>query len=87
MGYKNILKGGTMYKKVLVPVDGSELAECVLPHVKSIATGCSVPDVIFVRVARTRFSTTERQTKAVLRLVRKNIEPGRQRIKPRLWII
>ena len=39
-----------MYKKILVPLDGSELAECVLPHVESIAKGCSVESVIFVRV-------------------------------------
>lgn len=39
-----------MYKKILVPLDGSELAECVLPHVESIAKGCSAESVIFVRV-------------------------------------
>ena len=40
-----------MYKKILVPLDGSELAECVFPHVESIAKGCSVESVTFVRVA------------------------------------
>ena len=25
-----------MYRKILVPLDGSELAECVLPHLESI---------------------------------------------------
>ena len=39
-----------MYTKILVPLDGSELAECVLPHVESIANGCSVKDVVFLRV-------------------------------------
>lgn len=39
-----------MYKKILVPLDGSELAECVLPHVESIARGCSVGSVAFIRV-------------------------------------
>ena len=38
-----------MYKKILVPLDGSELAECVLPHVESIAKGCGVKNVILVR--------------------------------------
>lgn len=38
-----------MYKKILVPLDGSELAECVLPHVESIAKGCGVESVVFVR--------------------------------------
>jgi hypothetical protein len=26
-----------MYKRIVVPLDGSELAECVLPHVENIA--------------------------------------------------
>ena len=38
-----------MYQKIMVPLDGSELAECVLPHVEAIAMGCEVKDVIFVR--------------------------------------
>ncbi len=41
-----------MYKKIMVPLDGSELAECVLPHVKAIAGGCALPDIIFVRVVQ-----------------------------------
>lgn len=39
-----------MYQKILVPMDGSKLAECVLPHVEAIAKGCNVSNVIFVRV-------------------------------------
>jgi nucleotide-binding universal stress UspA family protein len=39
-----------MYKKMLVPLDGSELAECVLPHVKAIATGCNVAAVVLLQV-------------------------------------
>ena len=31
-----------MYKKILVPLDGSELAEEVLPHVITLATKCTV---------------------------------------------
>jgi nucleotide-binding universal stress UspA family protein len=41
-----------MYKKVLVPLDGSELAECVLPHVEIIARSGSVKNVIFLRVVK-----------------------------------
>ncbi len=40
-----------MYKRILVPLDGSELAECVLPHVETIAKVCGVETVTFVRVA------------------------------------
>ena len=39
-----------MYQKILVPLDGSKLAECVLPHVEAIAEGCNVQNVMFVRV-------------------------------------
>jgi nucleotide-binding universal stress UspA family protein len=39
-----------MYKKILVPLDGSELAECVFPHVEAIAKGCGVQNVVFLRV-------------------------------------
>ena len=31
-------------------LDGSEVAECVLPHLETIAKGCGVKEVTFVRV-------------------------------------
>ena len=40
-----------MYKKIMVPLDGSELAECVLPHLTTIVKGCGSPAVVLVRVA------------------------------------
>lgn len=39
-----------MYQHIMVPMDGSELAECVLPHVEAIAGGCHVPEVTLVHV-------------------------------------
>ena len=39
-----------MYKKILVPLDGSELSESVISHVINIATGCKVPEVVLLRV-------------------------------------
>ena len=42
-----------MYQKILVPLDGSELAECTLAHVGAIATGCQVPEVVLLRVVET----------------------------------
>jgi nucleotide-binding universal stress UspA family protein len=38
-----------MYKKIMVPLDGSNLAECVLPHVEAIVKGCESPQVIVVQ--------------------------------------
>ncbi|MBI4334275.1 MAG: universal stress protein [Chloroflexi bacterium] len=39
-----------MYNRILIPLDSSELAECVLPHVEAIARGCGVKEVIAVTV-------------------------------------
>jgi nucleotide-binding universal stress UspA family protein len=39
-----------MYQKIMVPLDGSELAECVLPHVKTLTQGQNVREIMFVRV-------------------------------------
>jgi nucleotide-binding universal stress UspA family protein len=39
-----------MYNKVLVPLDGSKLAEIALPHLEEIAEGCSIPEIILVSV-------------------------------------
>jgi nucleotide-binding universal stress UspA family protein len=42
-----------LYKKILVPLDGSKLAECALPYAEKLAKGCGTEEVILV-------STTER---------------------------
>lgn len=39
-----------MYKKIMVPLDGSAMAECVLDHVETIGRGCGAEKVILVRV-------------------------------------
>ncbi len=38
-----------MYHKILVPLDGSPLAECTLEHVKSVIAESSTPEVVLVR--------------------------------------
>lgn len=38
-----------MFHRILVPVDGSSLAECVLPHVVAVARACEA-SITFVRV-------------------------------------
>jgi nucleotide-binding universal stress UspA family protein len=40
-----------MYQKILVPLDGSTLAECALPHVKNLAGGGKVGKIILLSVA------------------------------------
>lgn len=39
-----------MYQKIMVPLDGSSLAECVLPHVVAFIKGFNVSDIILVWV-------------------------------------
>jgi len=59
-----------MYQHIMVPLDGSEVAECVLPHAESLAMGRDVGRVTVVRViprlhlyggVESRFSPEERQ--------------------------
>lgn len=38
------------YKKIVVPLDGSRLAEIALSHVEEIATGCNVSEIDLVSV-------------------------------------
>ena len=37
-----------MYKKILVPLDGSELAECALNHVKKLFQDSPVGEVVLL---------------------------------------
>jgi len=39
-----------MYQKVLIPLDGSELAECALPEVKKLAGGGLIGEAILLNV-------------------------------------
>jgi nucleotide-binding universal stress UspA family protein len=39
-----------VYNKILVPLDGSELAECIFPHLEALARGCQVKEVVLMRV-------------------------------------
>ena len=41
-----------MYQKIMVPLDGSELAECVLPHVEGFIQNCQVSTIVFVRAVK-----------------------------------
>lgn len=37
------------YKHVIVPLDGSDLAECVLPHLEAVASNCQITTLELVR--------------------------------------
>ena len=39
-----------MYQKIMVPLDGSKLAECALPYAEELAKGCNTEEVILISV-------------------------------------
>ena len=39
-----------MYKRILVPLDGSKLAECALPHAEELAKGCGAEEILLLSV-------------------------------------
>ncbi len=39
-----------MYQKIMIPLDGSQLAECVLPHAEAFLRNGLVKKAIFIRV-------------------------------------
>ncbi len=39
-----------MYNKIMVPLDGSNLAECVMPHLEAVISGFKSTEVVLVRV-------------------------------------
>jgi nucleotide-binding universal stress UspA family protein len=39
-----------MYKKILVPLDGSALAETILVHTKALIKDCGAPDIVLLTV-------------------------------------
>ncbi len=41
-----------IYRRILIPLDGSKLAECVLPYVETLAQGCGTEEVILVSVTK-----------------------------------
>ncbi len=47
-----------MYNKLLAPLDGSELAECTLEHLRNLVKGCSIPEVVILRVIEPLPATT-----------------------------
>jgi nucleotide-binding universal stress UspA family protein len=60
-----------MYTKIVVPLDGSKTAECVLPHLNMVAKGCGTQEVILLSV-----------TESVTGYTRK-IQPGTGSLPPR----
>jgi len=41
-----------VFQKILVPLDGSKLAECALPYAEELAKGCNTDEVVLVSVTK-----------------------------------
>ncbi len=63
-----------MYQKILVPLDGSKLAECAIPHVEELARGCGTEQVILVSV--TERITGYRVIESHTRTLGEQLSPG-----------
>ena len=44
-----------MYKKILVPLDGSKRAEAILPHVKNLALRFKAKIIFFIVIEQRHF--------------------------------
>lgn len=62
-----------MYTKILVPLDGSELAECVIPYVKWFTTVSDVSEIVLLRIVESFHMRGELET-AIIPEERENIE-------------
>jgi nucleotide-binding universal stress UspA family protein len=67
-----------MYKKILVPLDSSEFSECSLQHVKAIANGCSVPEVILLQAIEPIRKVYEMGEELILDLEKKHEAAARE---------
>jgi nucleotide-binding universal stress UspA family protein len=79
------------YQHITVPLDGSDLAECVLPHLEAVASNCQITMVELVRVVSppevrytVGFPVSKEQTDATYDAEVKEAENYLQKVKERL---
>jgi nucleotide-binding universal stress UspA family protein len=73
-----------MYNKILVPLDGSKTGECTLAHVKDIAMGCGMAEVVLLTVTESydffvQYETSLTQMKKEVEEKEKSEEQARQK--------
>jgi nucleotide-binding universal stress UspA family protein len=73
-----------MYNRIFAPLDGSKMSECSLSHIKEIATGCHVAEVILLTVLESITSsffwpTSKAQVDAIVAEMDKNRQQMRQK--------
>ena len=73
-----------MYKKILAPLDGSKLSECSLEHVKVIAKGCQVPEVVLLTVVEEyKAISPQLETESTLQETIKHLEKEKKEAQMR----
>jgi nucleotide-binding universal stress UspA family protein len=79
------------YQHITVPLDGSDLAECVLPHLEAVASNCQITMVELVRVVpppevryTVGFPVSNKQVDAMFDAEVKGAEDYLQKVKERL---
>jgi nucleotide-binding universal stress UspA family protein len=79
------------YQHVVVPLDGSELAECVLPHLEAVASNCQITSVELIRAVvpiemhyKAAFPINSNQEKQINEAAIKEAEDYLLKIKSRL---
>ncbi len=48
-----------MFERILVPLDGSKLAECALPYMEKLAKSCSTTEVILISITEKMSGTVD----------------------------
>ena len=76
-------KEAVMYQMILGPLDGSNVSECALNHIKAVAMGCQVPEVSLITVVgeppvEFMESSSRAQTEAMAEQHRKELTKARQ---------
>ncbi len=54
-----IVGGDKMFERILVPLDGSKLAECALPYTETLAKNCSTTEVVLISVTEKMSGTVD----------------------------
>jgi universal stress protein A len=69
-----------MYKRILAPLDGSRISEHIVRHVKAIAKGCNVPDVILLRVLEPMTPISESSEEKIQARKKRGFEAARKNL-------
>jgi nucleotide-binding universal stress UspA family protein len=70
-----------MYKRILAPLDGSKLGECSLEHVKEVANGCHVSEVVLLTVIQPELFSIDYGSQSQIEEEIREIEEAQKRAR------